>query len=97
MEKMEFGCTKEARGGGSLGGSSVGSCRKQGRRRSKMKRERKRGGIYRIWIVKVMQLNKGEGFFVKWEGEVTLLATWPVMMMRGEWGYLGNDIWKRSI
>ena len=30
-----------------------------------------------------MQINKGEGVFVKWEGEVTLLATWPVVMMRG--------------
>ena len=28
-------------------------------------RERRRGGIYRSWIVKVMQINKGEGFFVK--------------------------------
>ena len=38
-----------------------------------------------------MQLNKGEGVFVKWEGEVTLLATWPVVMKRKEWGCLGND------
>jgi len=30
-----------------------------------MKGERRRGGIYRSWIVKVMQINKGEGFFVK--------------------------------
>ena len=41
--------------------------------------------------MKVMQINKREGVFVKWEGEVTLLATWPIVMMRGEWGYLGND------
>ena len=39
----------------SLGGFSVG-CRKQGRRRrSIMKGERRRGGIYRSRIVKVMQ------------------------------------------
>ena len=48
-----------------------------------MKRERRRGGIYRIRIVKVMQINKGEGVCVKWEGEVTLLATWPIVTMRG--------------
>ena len=28
-------------------------------------------------------MNKGEGVCVKWEGGVTLLATWPVVMMRG--------------
>ena len=33
--------------------------------------------------MKVKQINKGKGVFVKWEGEVTLLATWPVVMMRG--------------
>ena len=82
---------KEARGGGSLGGFSVGSCRKQGRRRSKMKGERRRWGIYRIWIVKVMQLNKREGVFVKL-GELGGSLSWPAMMMRGEWGCLGNDI-----
>ena len=30
----------------------------------KMKGERRRGGIYRSWIVKVMQINKGEGVFL---------------------------------
>ena len=57
-----------------------------------MKRERRRGGIYRIWIVKVMQINKGEGVFANWGDKGSLLATWPIVMMRGEWGYLGNDI-----
>jgi len=39
----------EARGGAlSLGGFTVGGCRKLRRRRIKMKRERRRGGIYRI-------------------------------------------------
>ena len=52
----------------SLGGFTVG-CRKQGRRREvKMKRERRRRGIYRIRIEKVMQINKGEGVFVKLRG-----------------------------
>ena len=65
----EYGWSKEARGGGSLGGFSVGGCRKQRRRRrSKMKRERRRGGIYRSWIMKVMQINKGEGVFAKVRG-----------------------------
>ena len=60
---------KEARGGGSLGGFSVGGCRKQRRRREvKMKRERRRRGIYRIWIEKVMQINKREGVFAKLRG-----------------------------
>ena len=50
---VEFGWTKEARGGAlSLGGFSLG-CRKQRRRREvNEERERRRGGIYRIWIVK---------------------------------------------
>ena len=87
---------KEARGGGSLGGFSVGGCRKQGRRRrSKMKRERRRGGIYRSWIVKVMQINKGEGVFANWGDKGSLLATWPVMMMRGEWDILEKAFWER--
>ena len=56
-----------------------------------MKGERRRGGIYRSWIVKGCQKCKREGVFVKWEGEVTLMATWPIMMGRREWGCLGND------
>ena len=38
---------------------------KKKKKRSKMKRERKRGGIYRIWVCEVMQINKGEGVFAK--------------------------------
>jgi len=43
----------------------------------------------------VMQINKGEGVFVKLEGCDVSLATWLVMMRRREWKCLGNDIWKR--
>ena len=34
----------------------------------RMKRGRRRGGIYRSRIVKVMQINKGEGVFAKLRG-----------------------------
>ena len=37
-----------------------------------MKGERRRGGIYRIWVCEVLQLNKGKGVFVKW-GDLTFL------------------------
>ena len=45
---------------------------------------KKERGIYRSWIMKVMQINKGEGVFVKvGRHGAPLLTTWPVVMMRG--------------
>jgi len=45
----------------------------------------------------VMQINKGEGVFAKWGDEVTLLATWLVVMMREEWGVLEMTFGREGI
>ena len=45
-----------------------------------------------------MQINKGEGVFVKLRDMISLLATWPVVVMkRKEWGALEMTIWKRAL
>ena len=63
---VEFGCTKEARGGGSLLWLLCWRLQEaKKKKRSKMKRERRRGGIYKGWIWEVMQIKKGKGVFCK--------------------------------
>ena len=94
---VEFGEQRKQEKELSLGGFSVGGCRKQGRRRrrSKMKGERRRGGIYRIWVCEVMQINKGEGVFVKW-GDLMSLGHLAGHDEEKGVGWLGNDNLERK-
>ena len=46
--------------------------------------------------MKVMQINKGKGVFCKIGGYVSLLATWPVVVMRKGYNIKEKTFWKRG-